>query len=146
VSVCRLRGSHEDRDLQGWVAQLAEQWTENPRVAGSIPAPATTHIFIRKSRGKLQFFGIRPKTPEMKENTVLRRRKCHAASCKWPAPSPCARVIALAPPGAKVFFAGGILWCVVMLYGATAFWVPFDTLVRSLCRIALESFLIGGRK
>src|ERR1043166_6644310 len=24
----------------GWVAQLAEQWTENPRVAGSIPAPA----------------------------------------------------------------------------------------------------------
>ena len=25
----------------GWVAQLAEQWTENPRVAGSIPAPAT---------------------------------------------------------------------------------------------------------
>jgi SAM-dependent methyltransferase len=26
---------------KGWVAQLAEQWTENPRVAGSIPAPAT---------------------------------------------------------------------------------------------------------
>ena len=24
----------------GWVAQLVEQWTENPRVAGSIPAPA----------------------------------------------------------------------------------------------------------
>jgi hypothetical protein len=34
----------------GWVAQLAEQWTENPRVAGSIPAPATssprTHVLI----------------------------------------------------------------------------------------------------
>lgn len=27
--------------LRGWVAQLVEQWTENPRVAGSIPAPAT---------------------------------------------------------------------------------------------------------
>jgi hypothetical protein len=29
-----------DRRHHGWVAQLAEQWTENPRVAGSIPAPA----------------------------------------------------------------------------------------------------------
>ena len=28
----------------GWVAQLAEQWTENPRVAGSIPAPATFRV------------------------------------------------------------------------------------------------------
>ena|GEM_PF-4035868 len=26
----------------GWIAQLVEQRTENPRVAGSIPAPATT--------------------------------------------------------------------------------------------------------
>jgi hypothetical protein len=25
---------------RGWVAQLAEQWTENPRVGGSIPPPA----------------------------------------------------------------------------------------------------------
>src|SRR5256712_13437116 len=25
----------------GWVAQLAEQWTENPRVGGSIPPPAS---------------------------------------------------------------------------------------------------------
>jgi hypothetical protein len=25
---------------EGWVAQLAEQWTENPRVGGSIPPPA----------------------------------------------------------------------------------------------------------
>jgi hypothetical protein len=24
----------------GWVAQSAEQWTENPRVGGSIPPPA----------------------------------------------------------------------------------------------------------
>jgi hypothetical protein len=24
----------------GWVAQLVEQWTENPRVGGSIPPPA----------------------------------------------------------------------------------------------------------
>ena len=35
------RGSHEGLQIcEGWVAQLAEQWTENPRVAGSIPAPA----------------------------------------------------------------------------------------------------------
>ena len=30
------------RASNGWVAQLAEQWTENPRVGGSIPPPATT--------------------------------------------------------------------------------------------------------
>src|SRR6266498_2102263 len=30
-----------DRRHHGWVAQLAEQWTENPRVGGSIPPPAT---------------------------------------------------------------------------------------------------------
>ena len=31
------------RDIvdRGWVAQLVEQWTENPRVGGSIPPPAT---------------------------------------------------------------------------------------------------------
>ena len=28
----------------GWVAQLAEQWTENPRVGGSIPPPAIPHF------------------------------------------------------------------------------------------------------
>src|SRR5881275_2522455 len=28
----------------GWVAQLAEQWTENPRVGGSIPPPATVAL------------------------------------------------------------------------------------------------------
>ena len=27
---------------RGWVAQLVEQWTENPRVGGSIPPPATS--------------------------------------------------------------------------------------------------------
>jgi hypothetical protein len=26
--------------IHGWVAQSAEQWTENPRVGGSIPPPA----------------------------------------------------------------------------------------------------------
>ena len=36
-----------DRRHHGWVAQLVEQWTENPRVAGSIPAPATP-LEIRK--------------------------------------------------------------------------------------------------
>ena len=30
------------RQVVGWIAQLVEQRTENPCVAGSIPAPATT--------------------------------------------------------------------------------------------------------
>jgi hypothetical protein len=30
----------QGRPRDGWVAQLAEQWTENPRVGGSIPPPA----------------------------------------------------------------------------------------------------------
>ena len=34
--------------LKGWVAQLAEQWTENPRVGGSIPPPATVVLRTRK--------------------------------------------------------------------------------------------------
>jgi hypothetical protein len=34
----------------GWVAQLVEQRTENPRVAGSIPAPATS--LFRSQRGE----------------------------------------------------------------------------------------------
>ncbi len=29
---------------RGWVAQLAEQRTENPRVGGSIPPPATVAL------------------------------------------------------------------------------------------------------
>src|SRR5438094_9404334 len=35
----------------GWVAQLAEQWTENPRVGGSIPPPAISSArFIAEKR------------------------------------------------------------------------------------------------
>jgi hypothetical protein len=33
--------------FRGWVAQLAEQRTENPRVGGSIPSPATTLKCLR---------------------------------------------------------------------------------------------------
>ncbi len=32
----------------GWVAQLAEQRTENPRVGGSIPPPARLRFFFEK--------------------------------------------------------------------------------------------------
>jgi hypothetical protein len=32
----------------GWVAQLAEQRTENPRVGGSIPPPARPHFHREK--------------------------------------------------------------------------------------------------
>ena len=34
---------------QGWIAQLVEQRTENPRVPGSIPGPATPPVFMRLS-------------------------------------------------------------------------------------------------
>src|SRR5438046_7031300 len=34
--------------VYGWVAQLAEQWTENPRVGGSIPPPATFPLMATK--------------------------------------------------------------------------------------------------
>jgi SAM-dependent methyltransferase len=37
---------------KGWVAQLAEQWTENPRVAGSIPAPAIPQLKSMSSHSK----------------------------------------------------------------------------------------------
>ena len=30
-----------EANMQGWIAQLVEQRTENPRVPGSIPGPAT---------------------------------------------------------------------------------------------------------
>ena len=33
--------------LRGWIAQLVEQRTENPRVPGSIPGPATPPVFMR---------------------------------------------------------------------------------------------------
>src|SRR5437773_12283640 len=35
----------------GWVAQLAEQRTENPRVGGSIPPPATPLFQRENARG-----------------------------------------------------------------------------------------------
>src|SRR6478672_13346534 len=38
--IVKTPGRHTIGASHGWVAQLAEQWTENPRVAGSIPAPA----------------------------------------------------------------------------------------------------------
>src|SRR6266699_5650108 len=38
----------------GWVAQLAEQWTENPRVGGSIPPPAISpKSRISRAKSKL---------------------------------------------------------------------------------------------
>src|SRR2546430_9953443 len=37
----------------GWVAQLVEQRTENPRVGGSIPSPAT--IFLTAAQAGIEF-------------------------------------------------------------------------------------------
>src|SRR5437899_6960376 len=51
---------------QGWVAQLAEQWTENPRVGGSIPPPAKA-LFRGEKLGNPAFFSQFPKCPEIKE-------------------------------------------------------------------------------
>src|ERR1041385_8806600 len=41
--VCCIVTTHDATEYRryfGWVAQSAEQWTENPRVGGSIPPPA----------------------------------------------------------------------------------------------------------
>ena len=51
---------------RGWVAQLAEQWTENPRVGGSIPPPAKA-LFRGEKLGNPAFFSQFPKCPEIKE-------------------------------------------------------------------------------
>src|SRR5437867_12755030 len=45
--------------VYGWVAQLAEQWTENPRVGGSIPHPATPLFQRENTRETHVFPGMR---------------------------------------------------------------------------------------
>ncbi len=43
----------------GWIAQLVEQWTENPRVTGSIPVPATPlNLIMRLIKGLLLGGGL----------------------------------------------------------------------------------------
>ena len=42
--------------FRGWIAQSVEQRTENPCVAGSIPAPATTFKIFNKINGFKRFF------------------------------------------------------------------------------------------
>ena len=51
----------------GWVAQSAEQWTENPRVGGSIPPPAKASFSRVKQCGNRAFFSHFPKCPEVKK-------------------------------------------------------------------------------
>src|SRR5437870_13823925 len=43
----------------GWVAQLAEQWTENPRVGGSIPPPAIFKGHRSDGRGHRSAYSVR---------------------------------------------------------------------------------------
>src|SRR5213594_3518002 len=45
---------------RGWVAQLAEQRTENPRVGGSIPPPARPPFSEVKHDGRHALFGTGP--------------------------------------------------------------------------------------
>jgi hypothetical protein len=57
-SVCCIVTAHDATKycaIQGWVAQSAEQWTENPRVGGSIPPPATL-LRYRKLHGLVERF------------------------------------------------------------------------------------------
>ena len=42
----------------GWVAQLAEQWTENPRVGGSIPPPATSLLYELGDKLRSNFLAV----------------------------------------------------------------------------------------
>ena len=81
--------------FKGWVAQLAEQWTENPRVGGSIPPPAIPPFSEVKYQGKRDFFCSHPMWPEMKENEGLGGLRRHAVSCNF---SGQARARAPAPP------------------------------------------------
>jgi hypothetical protein len=46
------------REQYGWIAQSVEQRTENPCVAGSIPAPATTLKNASKINGLSMLFEL----------------------------------------------------------------------------------------
>ena len=51
--VCCIVTTHDATEYRryfGWVAQSAEQWTENPRVGGSIPPPAISKPLERYRR------------------------------------------------------------------------------------------------
>ncbi len=48
ITACQTGfGRAQSPSASGWVAQLVEQGTENPRVGGSIPSPATIPIRFR---------------------------------------------------------------------------------------------------
>src|SRR4051812_31581955 len=58
----------------GWIAQLVEQWTENPWVAGSIPAPTTSIScpqFFLKSCGR--FYALPTDSPKVDNGLGLSR-------------------------------------------------------------------------
>ncbi len=44
--------------INGRVAQMVEQWTENPRVGGSIPSPTTNYTYNPCKINDLQGFFI----------------------------------------------------------------------------------------
>src|SRR5262249_43827991 len=80
------------RRHHGWVAQSAEQWTENPRVGGSIPPPATPYFSEVKREGKRALFAVGRKRSEMKEITRVKKPRRNAAECNLSGRhAPCAR-------------------------------------------------------
>jgi hypothetical protein len=74
----------------GWVAQLVEQWTENPRVGGSIPPPATSpEIGGRKSDLQLSGFALLERMSIISRPTGL-ALIVSLAFCSIPNPGICA--------------------------------------------------------
>jgi hypothetical protein len=59
ASLHRRGGLWHRNGAHGWIAQSVEQRTENPCVAGSIPAPATTFSIVLTEEGIPSRFGIK---------------------------------------------------------------------------------------
>ncbi len=66
-----------DRRLstRGEVAQLVEQWTENPRVPGSIPGLATILLFLSFSQFRQKIISLKLKESVVGPQGIL--------SCLW---------------------------------------------------------------
>jgi hypothetical protein len=63
----------------GWVAQLAEQRTENPRVGGSIPPPARLRFFSKKRTFSLR----KSRESENRESESSPAKSTVCRDCVW---------------------------------------------------------------
>ena len=63
---------------QGWIAQLVEQRTENPRVPGSIPGPATSLLVKRRDVvAQIKADGV-----EVNQNAILQYGSTELSVCQ----------------------------------------------------------------